>query len=348
MAYAALAPNANTASMHDMASIKFHEGHKTAPILTAGNVSPTIIAQFIEYLESFFHKAKIADTEKVWSCLSCFQDLRIDNWIKNNRARFLSDTYTFADFTAELRKRFLDPHWESMIFRTIVNCQMSNTESFIEYANRVMQGNNLLIGTPSRLEPNELRSKLEVNMTGYLAERLAHLRPTDKDRIAAIDVFEDWYDEICVIDREANADLKRIADFAAEHIAKRQRTNAAQYPGSQPLPQCFTSHPALGANAVQSSNQNASQPQRNYRAARQYPRGNYRNQNDVRVVRCPRLLATKIELLDRHDGCRKCCRFYVRHRVPDCPNGFPDGRTYVTLTEAMALQAKNNTAIAST
>ena len=44
MAYAALAPNANAASMHDMASIKFHEGHKTAPILTAGNVSLTIIA----------------------------------------------------------------------------------------------------------------------------------------------------------------------------------------------------------------------------------------------------------------------------------------------------------------
>ena len=97
---------------------------------------------------------------------------------------------------------------------------MSDTESFIEYANCVMQGNNLLISTPSHLEPKELHAKLEVNMTGYLAEKLAHLWPTDKDHIAAIEIFEDWYDEICVIDREANADLKQIADFAAEHIAK--------------------------------------------------------------------------------------------------------------------------------
>jgi hypothetical protein len=137
--------------MQNMASIKFHEGHKTAPILTAGNISPTIIAQFFEYLESFFHKAKITDAEKVRNALSSFQDIRIDNWIKNNRTRFLADTYTFDEFQAELRTRFLDPHWETMIFRTVVNCQMANTESFIEYANRVMQGNNLLIGTPSRL-----------------------------------------------------------------------------------------------------------------------------------------------------------------------------------------------------
>ena len=117
---------------------------------------------------------------------------------KSNSRLVVADTYTFDEFQAELRKRFLDPHWETMIFRTVVNCQMANTESFIEYANRVMQGNNLLIGTPSRLEPKELRAKLEVNMTGYLAEKLAHLRPTDKDRIAAIEVFEDWY----VINRE--------------------------------------------------------------------------------------------------------------------------------------------------
>ena len=69
---------------------------------------------------------------------------------------------------------------------------MASTESFIEYTNWVMQGNNLVIGMPSWLEPKELWAKLEVNMTGYLAKRLAHLRPTDKDQITAIEIFEDW------------------------------------------------------------------------------------------------------------------------------------------------------------
>jgi hypothetical protein len=245
-----------------MATVKFHEGHKTAPILTSGNVSPAIIAQFVEYLNAYFHKAKIADNEKVRSTLTSFQDIRLDNWVKNNRDRFLAEDYTFTEFTAELRKRFLDPHWENMIVRNVVNSQMSSTESFIDYANRVMQGNNLLIGTTSRLNPKDLRSKLEINMAGYLAEKIAHLRPTDKDRITAIETFEDWFDEICIIDRDATADLKRITDFAAEHIAKRQRTDLPDYPkhnthfqnsfqnSSTPnIPQ-YTFNPVSGANAT--------------------------------------------------------------------------------------------------
>ena len=118
-----------------MATVKFHEGHKTAPILTSGNISPAIIAQFLEYLNAYFHKAKIPDADKVRSTLTSFQDIRIDNWVKNNRDRFLTDTYTFLEFTTKLRKRFLDPHWESMIVRNVVNCQMTNTESFVNYAN---------------------------------------------------------------------------------------------------------------------------------------------------------------------------------------------------------------------
>jgi hypothetical protein len=77
-----------------MAAVKFHEGHKTAPILTSGNVSPAIIAQFLEYLNAYFHKAKVAEAEKVRSTLTSFQDIRIDNWVKNNRDRFLSCSKT--------------------------------------------------------------------------------------------------------------------------------------------------------------------------------------------------------------------------------------------------------------
>src|SRR5271168_5489831 len=39
---------------------------------------------------------------------------------------------------------------------------------------------------------------------------------------------------------------------------------------------------------------------------------------------------------------------HYAHRVPTCPNGFPDGATYVPLTEEMALEAMRKVAVAST
>jgi len=247
----------NTTTFQNMASVKFHDGHKVAPVLTAGDLSPAIISQFVEYLNAFFHKCKIPDGDKVRNTLTSFQDIRIDNWVKNNRTKFLADDYTFDNFTSELRKRFLDPHWESMILRNVVNSQMTNTEPFIDFGNRVMAGNNLLIDTPSRLEPKELRTKLEMNMAGYLAEKIAHLRPADKERIMALELFEDWFDQICIIDRDATADLKRMAHFAEQHIAKKQRTDSADFHNQTPFQPSFTQNiphysfnPVSGANAT--------------------------------------------------------------------------------------------------
>ena len=175
-----------------MATVKFHDTHKTAPILTKGNVSPAVLSQLLQYFNSYFHKCKIDNEDKVRNVLMSFEDIKIDNWIKNNQETFLADGYTFEAFTAELRKRFIDPYWESFIVCTIVNSQMTPHESFSTFANRVMQGNNLLIGTTSRLDSTALRSKLELNMSTYLADKLARLRPADKERIAAITIFECW------------------------------------------------------------------------------------------------------------------------------------------------------------
>ena len=138
----------------NMATVKFHDAHKTAPILTKGTVSPAVLAQLLQYF--IFHKCKISNEDKVRNVLMSFKDIKIDNWIKNNQDQFLADDYTFETFTAELRKRFLDLHWESSIVRTIVNSQMTSHESFSTFANRVMQGNNLLIGTTSRLDSTAL------------------------------------------------------------------------------------------------------------------------------------------------------------------------------------------------
>jgi hypothetical protein len=55
----------HNSSIQNMATIKFHDAHKTAPILTAGTVSPAILTQLIQYFTSYFHKCKIPDEDKV-------------------------------------------------------------------------------------------------------------------------------------------------------------------------------------------------------------------------------------------------------------------------------------------
>ena len=53
-----------------------------------------------------------------------------------------------------------------------------------------------------------------------------------------------------------------------------------------------------------------------------------------------KLLDAERTLLNAHEGCTKCRRFYVNHRVKDCPNDFLAAVGYNTLTESMALAAK--------
>lgn len=59
--------------------------------------------------------------------------------------------------------------------------------------------------------------------------------------LIAITVFEDWLAEVSLINNEITADLKRIADFTSEHIAKKQRTEISS---KQPQYNIFP-HPNL-------------------------------------------------------------------------------------------------------
>jgi len=53
-----------------------------------------------------------------------------------------------------------------------------------------------------------------------------------------------------------------------------------------------------------------------------------------------------IEETLEHDGCTKCRRFYTDHRSQQCPNGFPVGKGYKTLTLNDALATKKSKATA--
>ena len=54
----------------------------------------------------------------------------------------------------------------------------------------------------------------------------------------------------------------------------------------------------------------------------------------------PALTDGERTLLNENEGCTKCRHFYVGHRSHQCPNGFPPGKTYKTLTAADVIAAK--------
>ena len=58
------------------------------------------------------------------------------------------------------------------------------------------------------------------------------------------------------------------------------------------------------------------------------------------------LTESEFTLLNEHDGCTKCHCFYMDHHSQWCPNGFPVGKGYKTLTLNNALSAMKSKATA--
>ena len=339
-------PSLAQSTISDTAQVRYHEGNKVPPTMLPGRVTPALLLQWEEHATAYFDKAKTPDPEKVSSVLTCWRDSEIDNFIKMNKTRFRKPEFTFPMFMAEIRKRFLDPLWQNNIMRNVVNAKMDSTESFSKFANRVIAGNNLLEGTGIRLDATALRKTLMGNMSEFLASKLDRLRTTERERLAAIEGFEEWMSEIVAFDREATSDLKRIAEMLREDVSyKRQRLddNVIQNPPPvpfQPSQVPNTSVPPVfrgtGANAIRPPPFSAT------------PNARFTQPSSSGRKRCPPLTQSEIALLNKHKGCRKCRKFYVSHRGNDCPNDFPDGNNYVPLSEDVAYDAMRKCAIAST
>ena len=65
----------------------------------------------------------------------------------------------------------------------------------------------------------------------------------------------------------------------------------------------------------------------------------------------PKLQEKEKRLLNEHEGCTRCRRFYIGHRARDCPmtatNTWPDAETYIPLTLEKALAAKPQSSASS-
>ena len=126
------------------------------PILDPGHISPAAVMEFQEYATAFFVKTKMPDDEQVTSLLTSFCEPTVANWAKMNKDQFCAPGFMFTMFMTELQKRFLPPFWENQLFQNIVNSKMLSSESFSDFTDCVITGNNLLDGSKFHLSIEQL------------------------------------------------------------------------------------------------------------------------------------------------------------------------------------------------
>jgi len=81
-----------------MATIKYHDGGKSAPILHNGIITPSILQLWHKKAEIFFEVKKIEPNDQVKNVLASFSSQSLVNWIKENEDVLC--TLSWADFIA--------------------------------------------------------------------------------------------------------------------------------------------------------------------------------------------------------------------------------------------------------
>ena len=296
-----------THSMSNTATVEPTSGK--APVLTNGDVTPSVMMEFENACYDFFEAKSVPNDKQVAFILPGIRDLRIRNWIAADRATIV--TLPFATFMSQLRSNYLHPDWEDHVRDKILNSRLDpNKESFRAWSQNIIKLNCLLRNMTSVFDEATLRNQLDAHLDDGLKERVKHSDAKKEKSLKA------WIDAVRRLDETRISENKRHRELIEETFNKCQ------------------------AKRVASDNSNTfHNPSRRYNANTSTSSASTSNSNST-FIALPFLLNAERTLLNEHDGCTKCRKFYVGHRSCDCPTGFPPGKGYKTLTLADALAAK--------
>ncbi|EDR02067.1 reverse transcriptase-RNase H-integrase [Laccaria bicolor S238N-H82] len=272
-----------------------------APVLTAGDLTPAVAMDFENAAQDFFVTKSVPLDKQVALILPGIKDIRIRDWITADRARIT--TLSFVEFIKELRANYLQSDWEDQIRNQILTSTLTSShKSFWNWSQHLLSLNCLLRNTPSALDDIALHNHLEAHLDDELKEKVKHSEARNDK------VFKTWVAAVRVLDEARTTENKRQIDLiegALQRQAKRQATDANALRG-----------PSRRNNSAASTS------------------------TSTTSNRLAPLTEGERTLLNEHDGCTKCRRFYVGHRSHNCDLGFPTAKGYKTLTVADALTAK--------
>ena len=282
-----------------------------APVLTAGNIALVVMMDFKNTALDFFVSKSVPAEKQVMMIIPGIKDICICDWIAAEHEHIVA--LPFTEFMKEMRLNYLPQDWEDQVRNEILTSTLTTSAlSFWNWSQKILKLNCLLHNTASTIDKNTLCNHLEAHLDDELKAKLRHSEAR-KDK-----KFKTWVATVCLLDEvhavETNCQHELIEE-TLQSQAKRYNTNNDTSRGSS---RC--------GNSSQ-TNTSASSSSSSY-------------------VRLSALTDAEHTLLNENEGCMKCRRFYAGHRSQSCPNGFPSGKGYKTLTAADAITAKKTKAIA--
>jgi hypothetical protein len=281
------------------------------PMLTEGDISPSVMMDFENTALDFFVSKSVPAEKQVPMIIPGIKDLHICDWITAERARIVG--LPFANFMSEMHLNYLPPDWEDQVHNEVLTSMLSVLTIFLELVTEAIEAQLSTLWHSSAFNNVGLCNHLEAHLDNELKAKLRHNNAC-KDKNLKI-----WVTAIRLLDKVHAVETKHQRELIEETIlqcqAKRQNTNNDGL--WAPLHHGNTNTSPAASSASSSS-----------------------------YVHLPSLTDTKHMLLNEHEGCTKCCQFYVGHHSQSCPNGFPVGKGYKTLTTTDTLSAKKAKAIA--
>lgn len=271
------------------------------PLLLPGDISPTVMRNYEHACYGYFDTKDIAADKQVRKVIAGLRDPRIQDWVGINRDRLLQ--LEFGVFIAEFKAAYLPKDWEEITRIELLQLTQGN-DNFWDFSVQVQTKNSLLINTPSHLNDEQLRHRMESGMNPKLAlrcrlEKAGVVQNNDLNKLAT------WLTDIKRVDDLIRAERADFHEFALKTRESTRRSNTLTEPSRR-----VNSAPVITVNTS-----NAPIP------------------STSRAI-LPKLTSTERQLLYDNEGCLKCRRVYVAHRSSNCPNDFPDPSAYKTLTQS--------------
>ena len=289
---------------------------KDCPILTAGKITPLVLQSWSLACKRYMKHAEKKPEEIVSFVAEAMQEPRLIAWYQAGQARI--DNLTLTQYLDELSQLVLEKNWAHKIRDTIISSKQGS-RMFIDWKIEIENLNAILkTSSPTHaLTEDALKVQLEANLNLELKTNLLN-EPTLSDKLDA------WSTEVKERDdrvRAENARTQRLID--ASNAAR-----AARRVEKKDLLSRLTDPPRATGKPT--------------------PAG---TSGETTRRFLPKLQDKEKRLLNEHEGCTRCRRFYTGHRANNCEmttnNTWPDADTYAPLTLEMALAAKKLAALAT-
>ncbi|KAJ7731684.1 hypothetical protein DFH07DRAFT_968678 [Mycena maculata] len=271
------------------------------PILEAGVITPEILYMWRRACQKYLKNCKERTADDLVSFVA--DEMRepiLEKWYMASQTRI--DALKLDAYISELGTLVLEKGWEGKMRRKVLGAKMTLGQKFADWAYDIQNVNAILSqAAPTFAVANpELKNILDAGLTATLQADL------DTEPVLSTELNA-WISEVKGRDDRLKFETGRMQELIdaqpARSSPKGKLSLAERLSSPKPsLASRLTAPPAKDTN-----------------------------------LKCPPLTDAEKVLLDLHDGCRRCRKFYIGHRTLNCDGDFPDAATYRTLTQADAV-----------